>query len=293
MAAYQTQFGVKINVNSTPDICTLADKLGVDLIRVAITLKTFNGKDSQTDKMLNNGKYVALTLNWGDVGRDAEGNKVPVPFPTNMENYKNKLRPVLRKYGNNAKVIMLVCENEPTTKNFHSGPMSDYLTELRNFVQVCKEEGCNAKSTAGAVHVELVKSVMNDDLNDETSEGKAADVKTLLNGYKDINFKYLNFHTSASGSSYPKNQIVDTANWALPYTNKTACTCDEWHIETFSNQDAAEQMTAQIIQNMKDAGYIHSVYISGTGNDEGLLNEWDTYNLTRIGQTYKENVPSR
>jgi hypothetical protein len=287
-----TQFGVKANVNSVPDICVFAEKLGVDIIRTAITVKTYSGNGGSTDKVLNDGKKVALTLNWGDVKKDSQGNKVPVPFPTNLEDYKSKLRPIIKKYGAKENVIMIVCENEPTTNNFHSGPMSDYLKELEAFVQVCGEEGCIEKTCAGAVHVELVKSVMNNTMNDATSEGKAKDVKTLLDGYKNIDFKYLNFHTSGSGSSYPKQNIIDTAKWALDHTNKQLCTCDEWHIENYDTVENGKKMTSQISDGMKEAGYSHSIYITGSGgdSDEALLNDYGTYDLTPIGDTYKEEA---
>jgi len=288
--ATETQFGVNINPLSTPDVVQLSDIIGVDIIRCSISVKDFKTTAKNVDKYLSEGKKISLTINWDYVGRDGQGNKVPVPFPTDLNEYKSKLSPIFKKYGPNKNIIMWTCENEPTTAKFHSGPMSNYLKELKAFVEVATVNKVT-ETVAGAVHVEIVKMVMNKEMEGGTFEGKATDVKELLDGYKNIPFKYLNFHTSAMGKSYPKDNIVTTAKWALPYTNKKYATSDEWHIEDYTSVDVGEQMLRYIVQQQKEAGYVHSIYISGTGDDiKGILNQWNTHTLTQLGEGYKDEI---
>jgi hypothetical protein len=283
-----TEWGVQLNPNSVPDqVQFTKNTMGLDIIRTSIHIKEYEGKDGGVDKFLNNGLRIMLCINWGKVKKDSSGKKIPVPFPTNLNDYKNKLRPILQKYGTQKNVIYVECENEPTTEGFHSGPMSDYLNEFEAFIEVCKELGINNKTVAGAVHTELVWSVMNNQMNDQTSEGKAKTVKQLLDGYKKIDFKYLNFHTSAKGSDYPQSKIPESTEWALEYTGKEQAMMNEWHIEDYNNIDAGKKMTRQIAEGGVQAGFVLSSYISGMGDDKHL-NEIKTYNLTPIGDTYKD-----
>src|SRR3954466_7783781 len=97
--ATETQFGVNINPLSTPDVVQLSDIIGVDIIRCSISVKDFKTTAKNVDKYLSEGKKISLTINWDYVGRDGQGNKVPVPFPTDLNEYKSKLSPIFKKYG--------------------------------------------------------------------------------------------------------------------------------------------------------------------------------------------------
>jgi hypothetical protein len=252
-----TQFGALINPASVDDVNKLADILGVNLLRTSIEAKDFTGSHKPLEKILSWGKDVSININWDKVGRDPQtGNKVPVPFPTDQRAYKKQVTAIFTKYGKNPLIKAWVCENEPTTANFHSGPMSDYLQELTWFTEVGRAMGI-PYLTAGAVHTELVNAVKNNtDL--QTDEGKAGQVKELLTGYKNIPVHYLTFHTSTKTGTYPKDVIVETAAWALNFTGKTELIYDEWHIDDYPSIDQGATALRYIVQQQKKAGVIFS-----------------------------------
>jgi len=75
-------------------------------MRMGITLRDFNGKSGMFEKYLNSGFKVILNLNYGD---PTDG---PIPFPTNMVEYRRLLQKVLDKY----KPEVAIIENEPTNR---------------------------------------------------------------------------------------------------------------------------------------------------------------------------------
>jgi hypothetical protein len=96
-----------------------------------------NSPDKECEEYINLGIPFFLNCNYQNVDKDPiTGEKIPNPFPSTqaeLDKYRSKLEPVLAYFQNHPKkdLIKLVGENEPTTKAFHSGPMSDYLKMLQ------------------------------------------------------------------------------------------------------------------------------------------------------------------
>ena len=171
------KFGANINETLVNDNMTVFNLLGVKYIRYQIILKEFKGTDSRYQTYIDNGYKIILNINYGNPQRGA------VPFPTDMVAYKSLLESVLNVY----KPEIAVIENEPTTAQFHSGPIENYITELKTAVSVCNAKG--VKVADGAMGVQLVQMAMNGQGFD-----KVAQTKKLIEAYKTISLDYVNIH---------------------------------------------------------------------------------------------------
>src|SRR5690349_7029864 len=143
-------FGAWISGYAIDDKMNACSMINVTYVRDAIELKSFTGKSSTLDGYIKNGYKLLLNF----VYQNASGGKA-VPFPTDMTEYRKLLNNALDKYTPEVAVI----ENEPTTDKFHSGPIENYITELKAAVAVCKQRG--VKVADGALNLQWVQTVMN------------------------------------------------------------------------------------------------------------------------------------
>jgi hypothetical protein len=282
-APFVTCFGASgPTIDSTENLQSLCGSPSVS--RFALFLEKGDTFSRQADPYLTAGHTVFLNINEKTVKKDAAGNKIPNPFPTDLNKYANQVTKVFEAYKNHAykdKIIM-VCENEPTTQAFHSGPMSDYLAMLEVFIDLCEDYGFNGID--GGVHVVTVLGS-----NSSVGEGKAADVAELLEGYAKIPGMYkVNIHTSNTKTdSFNSADIVSAVNKIYNITGHAA-TCNEWHIEDKKGVTVQPRVLTDICQGWFDAKVEHSVYI--TTDPDTVLNNGNS--LTKYGQAYKNFIDS-
>jgi hypothetical protein len=279
----KTSFGASGPTISSTDI--LKAICGVPSVtRTAIILDEYTGGGSrEADKYLSAGVTVFINCNLSTVKKDAQGNKIPNPFPTDTNYYKSKLLPVFEYYKNNAQKskIIMVCENEPTTANFHTGPMSDYLRILKIFVRLGKQYGY--KCVDGGVHVATVNG---SDLTNVTGEGKASQVAELLAGYATIKDLYaVNLHTSNTSDNYNSQSTVTAVQKIWTVTGHRTVS-NEWHAQNTTDPN----VLLQIAKGWYDSGVEYSVYITGTSDKNADLNSAAT--LTPFGVAYKNFISS-
>jgi hypothetical protein len=237
--------------------------LGVHYVRTEVILKGFTGSAPRLDQYLNNGYKVLLNLIWN--------RGTYVPFPTDMTAYRSALAKVLAKYG--SKIELAVIENEPTTDLFHSGPIENYITELKNAVSVCKNYG--VKVADGAIHIENVLAVKNGNIyaNKNTPE-----VAKLIKAYKDIDLDYVNLHTAGTGTSYPLSHFTDCADYIRFQTGHPVMS-NEWHTENNSFS-----LMQDMVNGWKAGNYKYALPISS---------KYPLYkngSLTTIGKNYKNAI---
>ncbi len=268
----KTTFGASGPTIETPD--TLEFICGYPSVTRSMTvLDTYKGNgNKEVDKYLATDQPIFYNLNLSAVKKDSQGNKIPNPFCKDMTFYKSKLEPVLKFYQNHPKknLIMCVIENEPTTAQFHSGPMSDYLKLLQFASKLCRQYGyivCD-----GAVHVQTVNGA------DAGGEGKASQVAELLAGYADIDLDYVLMHTSNIGADYPADAMRHAVEKVFNITGHKS-SCNEWHVK-----NGTAQLISKMVFEFAKSGMAHSVYISGAGEGDDLNNGMI---LTPIGQAYK------
>jgi hypothetical protein len=268
-------------IKDVPMLENIAGKPSVT--RFAEFLSKWDGKGvPKLNDFLKADHTVFLNINEKPVGHDSQGNKIPNPFPKNLDKYKQQVEQVFQYYENNpykSKLIM-VCENEPTTKGFHSGPMSDYLAMLGQvFIPLCTEYGFNGAD--GGVHVATINGA---DLDNTTGEGRAVQVSQLLNGYAKIpNLYAVNIHTTNAGKdSYDIKSISKAVNKVKDETGHVS-TSNEWHVE----KTDTVQPLLDICTGWEESHVLHSVYITGTGDDI-VLN--DGMKLNKWGEAYKKFI---
>src|SRR4030095_14047094 len=146
-----------------------------------------------------------------------------------------------------------VIEKEPTNQIYYKGPMSDYITELKNAIDVCKQHG--VKVADGCVHVATVQDVMNGgSLSDAASRAKQ-----LLDAYKTLDLDYVNVHAPGSGDSYPLQDLVNVANYIRNHTGKQVIS-NEFKVYTNSTS-----LLRDMVQGMKQGNYIIALLRSASG----------------------------
>jgi hypothetical protein len=266
-----TNFGALVDENTITDRIAVANKLGVHYVRAAVTLKDFKGKDGAVDKYLSSGFKVLLNLNWDHVARG--GTRTPVPFPTDMVTYRNKLAAVLDKY----KPEVAVIENEPTTDVFHSGPIEDYIRELGVAIEVCHSKG--VKVADGAIHVPYVQKVM----NGSKLSGNALEVKKLIDAYTTLNLDYVNIHTAGSGDSYPVESLTKVADYLRAKTGKPVMS-NEFSVKSYSTS-----LIKDLVDGFKAGKYEYAIVRSGDSQG-GAVPLHNGTNLLQNGITYRDQI---
>jgi hypothetical protein len=218
---------------------------------------------------------VFLNLNFEVVsGGD---NKIPNPFPKDMIAYRKKLIPVFEYYNHHPRKdqIIMVCENEPNTKAYHSGPMADYLTMLETFVATAKPYGY--KTTDGGLPIDSVNSAA------AGKVGKAGEIWELLQGYANIPLWKVNLHTHNKNPKdlFDSDKIPQAVRKVKDITGKDVVS-NEFHIEATANVNIIHSLC----DGWNNGGVELAVFLSGTGNDV-VLNQGNILNL--FGREYRDH----
>lgn len=205
----KTNYGCLINGNFSPDgRAEQAQKLNVGYVRDAIIMDGWKGKSNNYDAYTNHGIKVVLNINYKQSGG------TPLAFPTNMTTYKQKFQDIINTY----QPPVVVVENEEINKNYHKGPITNYIAMLKVAINVCHAK--NIKVTNGGIYgsaLEIstyrylqtksqkradsfgnncmeqfqIKAAQNPGSNQNLEEG-VRQLDTLLNFYK--NLDYVNVH---------------------------------------------------------------------------------------------------
>jgi hypothetical protein len=278
VAKSTTNFGAVISGKTNiDDEIKILNKLGVKYVRYAIVLKDFNGVDKGYEKWVNAGFKVLLNLNWDQVS--GTGSKMPVAFPTNMTTYKAKLEKVLDKYHPEVAVI----ENEECTDQFHSGPIENYITELKTAVDVCNKRGIAVAD--GGIHVDYVEVVM----SGAKLDGNALETKKLINAFKTMNLTYVNTHAKGpfdrfgKQNVYPSGTLEDDADYLRTQTGKPIM-CNE-----YNQQNGSTDLMTGAVGGFKNGRFKYVIARSGSTGDEGTPLNNGTQ-LTALGIAYRDAV---
>jgi len=293
--------------------------------RAMTTVSSYRGKGNPSvTKYIEGGHTCFYNINYESVRKTGSGDKIPNPFPKDLVKYKKDIEPIFQFYDKhkNKDRIIMVCENEPTTKGFHSGPMSDYLKILEVFVALAKQYGY--KVTDGAVHVDRVNSIkaltakeenvedlldneVAANLNDwdydipepfripktdmyltsfssiEEYRGSSSEVSELLKGYKNLDLTAVNLHTANIGGDFDSSKIKKCTDKVKLFTGHESWS-NEWHVENTNNQE----LLTKIATGWAQAGVEFTVYLTGTPGGDCPLNSGK--NLTSFGQAYKNFI---
>lgn len=126
---------------SIDDEIAVLKSLGATYTRVNVGTSNWPTMSKVYDRYVQSGIKVLLNVAWQS---STTGNA----FPTDMELYASKLTAILDTLA--SKPELIVIENEEINKAFHSGPMSDYITELKTASPIVHSYGL--KVTNGGVY---------------------------------------------------------------------------------------------------------------------------------------------
>lgn len=117
-----------------PQIIEATENSGLNSIRIPVYFDD-NYKNNNADQYLAAGYHVQLNFNYKATG-------VTVPFPidsafirSQAERFFQYYRPYLDQ------IPVVVCENEWDNRDYHSGPISDYIKELKIVVDIAHKYG--------------------------------------------------------------------------------------------------------------------------------------------------------
>jgi len=256
---------------STDQKMVLYNKLEIQYVRAQLTLKNFKGGIGGPQKLSNNGFKVILNLNWSLVPKKGD-DKTPTTWPQDMNLYKQKLGEVLSKYKPDVAVI----ENEPTVDIFHKGPVEDYITELKNAIQVCKQYGVTVAD--GGIHVPLILQVRDGNLNNEN----AVEVKKLIAAYKTLDLDYVNIHCHG-GDTYTQGSFEKAADYIRQQTGKPVI-CNE-----FSLAKSSTSLLKDMVNGLKQGDYKIALIFSANGDDRSVPLNKGT-DLLPLGIDYRDMI---
>jgi hypothetical protein len=289
VTAQPTKFGVLVNgTMTTTDKIAIANSLGVNYVRNAITLEDWTGSSTAYEKF--RAKFqVVLNLNWGHAGSGS------VLFPTNLPVYASKVNSVLTKYPDPALVVI---ENEETQNSYHDGPMSDYIAMLDTAVDIVHGKGL--KVTDGGIHPQGVCYWVYQDYLDRSLPDSALwwknetfsggmlgglanplasinfywrQIDTLLNAFTTIDLDYVNLHIyeplngEGDGVNVTGNSIKIMDDYIFARTGKHCVT----------NESGQHNLSDTLVTNMLtafcNAGYAFAIWFDGDGLPAQALNE--------------------
>jgi hypothetical protein len=270
-----TQFGVGLE-GSDNEKMTIANKMGVKYIRMMVQIKNYSGGGMTSEKSLTQKGYkVVLNINWDGPTHKGD-NKIGAPFPTDMNKYRQQLTKLLQNF----KPEIAVIENEPTVDLFHSGPITNYINELKTAVSVCKQ--FNVKVADGATHVPLIASVMNGNAG-----GKAGDVKKLITAYKSIDLDYVNVHTQGPTGKdpdvYQAGLLKKVADYMRNQTGKPIMSNE------FTVHDKSSDLVKSMVSGFKDGNYVVAM-VRSAYSPNGAVPLHQGSNLLQNGVTYSNVI---
>ncbi|TKK69255.1 hypothetical protein FC093_08020 [Ilyomonas limi] len=295
----QTKFGALLDpgmlANANEHKVDVAKKLGIKIIRDRIVLT--NPKDKP---LLNTGFDVFMNINYGNV-QDRSGEKSPVPFPTDLDNYKKLLTNAINSFKGKKPVVIAI-ENEEDNRIYHSGTPQDYLNELRAAIPIVHAAGI--KVTNAGITWRSITYLVYSDLLDQGKRAEAQAymkstqmpldnpglakkrqfAKETVAAYKDMDIDYVNFHW------YSKSNDVSALKTTIEYlkrvTGKPVITNE------IGQYDDSPETVKAIIRLCRQEQMPYVIWYSGLGRGPGKAVSLQDINgvLKPNGEAFKEAV---
>lgn len=287
-----TKYGALINGSmSVPSKIAIAKSMGMPYVRMAITMSNWAGSSSSYERYRAANLGVQLNINWSS--QNITG--APIPFQTNLVAYGTVLSQILTKYHDEE---LIAIENEETQKEYHSGPMIDYINQLDTAIQIVHARGLTV--TNGGIHPQGVcywvyQDYLNRSLpdsalwwkNETFSSGMLGglsnplspinaywrQIDTLLTAYETLDLDYVNLHIYESlngvgdGIHVTANNIQIMDDYIFNRTGKHCIT----------NETGQDNLDPTLVTNMltayQAAHYKYVFWWDGDGTQAKALNE--------------------
>lgn len=306
-----TKFGMLVHSNQTlGEKIAVVQSFGVECARDKIFLSD-GGTSSSYQQWVDAGLKVLLAAKWGDSSQ--EGNNTPVPFPTDMVDYAQKLTAATLLYQPELWAI----EDEEDNQNFHSGPISDYIIEMTTASSIIHAAG--GKCTNGGIHSNEICILVYYDMLDRGLITKAGQFKdrtfsdgmkayilnpssqpdttaaieltdTLIHAYKDAGMDYINLHWKeplngvGDGSSGVVGGYADVCEY-LTRVGGLPVLSNELGIK---NSAGSPQLVTDMLTQALQNNFAYAIWFN-TDDDGQILNEPDG-TFTANGNAFKNFI---
>ncbi len=231
--------------------------------------------------------------------RMEDGNKSPVPFPTDLEKYKQMLTKTIDGFKGK-KPVAIAIENEEDNMQYHSGTPQDYLNQLRAAIPIVHAAGIKV-TNAGITSRAIAYLVYNDLLKqgkraeaqayckssgmplDRPAVAKKADfARQTLAAYKTMDIDFVNFHWY--GKSNDASALKTTIAYLKRVTGKPIVTNE------IGQYDDSPETVKEILRACRQEGMPFVIWYSalnrGPGKAVSLQN--DDGSLKSNGEAFKE-----
>jgi len=299
-AIAQTKFGALLDPgaisNANEHKIVVAQKLGIKIIRDRIVL--INPKEKP---LLNSGFDVFLNINYGNVQHGPGEEKSPVPFPTDLDNYKQLLSNAISSFKGK-KPVAIAIENEEDNFQYHSGTPEDYLNELRAAIPIVHAAGIqvtNAGITAPAIAYLVYNDLLEHGKRSEAQEyinntqlqmdkpwlrRKGEFAKQTLEAYKNMDIDFVNFHWY--GKSNDVSALKTTIEYLKRITGKPVITNE------IGQYDNSPETVKAIVRLCRQEQMPYVIWYSGLkgGGGKAVSLQDITGALKPNGEAFKEAV---
>lgn len=123
-------FGVMFP-GSNPDFVSLASDIGANYVRRLVVVSTWGGRCGGCNAYRSAGVEVVLTV------RNNGAHKVPTTPPTSLDLYRMRVEDIV----DSVRPVLLVVENEETSRAYYRGTAADYEAQLRVACEVAHSRG--------------------------------------------------------------------------------------------------------------------------------------------------------
>jgi hypothetical protein len=301
-----TKFGALISAKNNDDKITVSQKMGVGYVRNSILLDSYRGKAPMVDNYLDAGFKLLLNLN------NKSASNGPNPYPTDMTKYKNSLANVVDDYHPEVAVI----ENEPINESYYTGPIENYITQLKSAIEVCHARGI--KVADGGLHIGMVSILvyqdylsrgMQKEADDfanraltsaylKTAEGKGTTDLTVkldktrkqVEAFATMALDYVNFHwyqptsKNIDDNKASSGVIKEIADYLRRATGKEVL-CNE-----FGQYNQSTSLISSMVSELELANLSYAVVYSGSGGAAGAKPLHNGSNLLDNGVAYRDAI---
>lgn len=211
----RTTFGLTLARQDIGTVESTMTSSGISLVRASVMYST-NTSSKTVDTYLNDGYDVMINFNY-------QPTPTPKPWPRDTVMIRKKAEAFFSYYKKwRSQIPVVVCENEWDYSGYHTGPIQDYLNELRIVVQVGHKYGFKV-TDAGITDGKI-----------RTFYQGNADIDTYLKGIKSIPEDYCNFHWYVANDQTQNFNLRDVVNYYLKATGKTKPMSNEFGLKTNS-----------------------------------------------------------
>ena len=274
-----TNWGALITGNDIDTRIAVMNQMGVKYARTSTTIVGYTGKLGDVEKLQAAGFKVLLNVSYEPQGG------TPRKFPTDMTAYRASLAQIFSKY----KPEIVVIENEPTNQLYYVDDMANYLTELKNAVDVGHQYGL--KVADGALHVEALDALIHNQLSNPIVQRQ----QELLKGYVTLNLDYVNVHMAVgeSGlgddSGFPAGLLQEVSKYIVDQT-KHHVIANEISFHNPSTNLLGSMIAELQATNVVSGEFSYAIAYSGDDDPYGALPLNVSDALNDLGQAYRNTI---